>query len=321
MRNLNKVVSATLCVSFTQDPCPESFDDAIAFFGQFGDVACIDLSLAWCTRRVQVTFYDLRVADSVLARLRGQAVKLPDPPQICRRVGAKIVDLTGVGPTIHDFGEVADLDFRGDYIIVEYYDMRSCKRAFSTVPGARLWWPQPTSGNSSDGPSSRTSTTTTGPATTTTTSSGTSSSPRSDEHDSPGVRRGSVRSVQNETATGTGGGTDQGDNNRANGTGGTSESARDSSPTIEVQLEIGSEAHPQIRVKNLPATLTPETFQKVLDSSDLAGKYVSLRMPFDEVSDRYAGFAFVTLSDLTYIASLHKVLHGFLGKKRQQIGC
>lgn len=90
--------------------------------------------------------------------------------------------------------------------------------------------------------------------------------------------------------------------------------ARDATATIDVKLEIGNDTNPQIRVQNLPASLTPEALQQMLDSSDLAGKYVSLRMPFDEVSDCYVGSAFVTLSDLTYIAILHKVLHGYLGK-------
>ena len=113
-------VSNTLAIQFHLDKCPTTFAQAAELFKDH-DVARLDMSFAPCTNLVLVTFYDVRVAQQVLKRVKPFGWPAREGMNDFRSVRLSISEFASLPQ--HDrgferFGEIAGLSSCGDDMLI-----------------------------------------------------------------------------------------------------------------------------------------------------------------------------------------------------------
>mmetsp|Transcript_74985 Transcript_74985/g.223459 ORF Transcript_74985/g.223459 Transcript_74985/m.223459 type:complete len:471 (+) Transcript_74985:100-1512(+) len=135
--------SASVCVQFTAEQCPQTFERATAVFAAFGELARVDMSFAGAMSKILVTFFDVRSAELALQTFKGRAKRIPPEAHDFRSVciaSTLFAKLPESFTGFQSFGDLAGVAISGQEMLIEFYDMRAAQRLMIAVPGSR---PQP----------------------------------------------------------------------------------------------------------------------------------------------------------------------------------
>uniref|UniRef100_A0A7S3WDC3 Mei2-like C-terminal RNA recognition motif domain-containing protein n=1 Tax=Strombidinopsis acuminata TaxID=141414 RepID=A0A7S3WDC3_9SPIT len=113
--------------------------DLLRELANFGEIARIDASMAPILRMINITFFDVRAANTACTYLAGRAEQLPPTGDDFRIVLVNMgpfEEKLGAGCNFSQFGEVASLSTYGASVIVEYYDIRGAMLLVAAAGGS-----------------------------------------------------------------------------------------------------------------------------------------------------------------------------------------
>mmetsp|Transcript_43682 Transcript_43682/g.100811 ORF Transcript_43682/g.100811 Transcript_43682/m.100811 type:complete len:396 (-) Transcript_43682:220-1407(-) len=127
-------------LSFPASQCPGTAAAASKMMAAFGDVARLDVSMAALHGVMTVVFFDVRCADACFNRFASMAQRVPAAEHEFRavHVAKEVIMRLPPGFTgFRTFGEVDQLLFEDEDVVVEFFDMRPAQQLLKTFAGCK----------------------------------------------------------------------------------------------------------------------------------------------------------------------------------------